>query len=102
MKYVPSFPRGSTFRTRLSLEVGLKGWAFSSQARQAVGNRSLNPLTCREIDVDDACVVEIECATDQWPLSVVLIDVRAEQGSEVVTAETIQISVSREVTNGSA
>lgn len=93
--------RGATFRARVQMDTGLKGWNFTSKARLGSVKTFLNNLTCREIDVDGACVIEIECPTDNWPTMVVIIDIRAEQNGEVILGETIQVSVSREVTDGS-
>lgn len=99
MARTTTLKRGDTFRMRLQLDVGLKGWSFTARARYLASGWDVGSLTCREIDVSGVCLVEIEGPTDGWPLSEVGIDVRAQLGAEVVHSETIQINVQREVTD---
>ena len=92
--------RGATFRIRRALPADLRGATFRAEVR-AMGSGSLvGELSVRELDGGNTiCLLELESATHDWPLTVLSADIWAEfPGGDSVVSSTIHIEVQRNVT----
>ena len=98
MAGVQVIKRGATFRLRLGLTNDLRGAEFKAQVRAMGSGRPVDDLAIRQLDVDEAVVLELEAATTDWPVSNLSADVRATLEGETVFTETIQIKVVPNVT----
>ena len=90
--------RGATFRHRLPFDVSLKGAEFVCNVSAMGSGRHIASLSVREIDVDALCLLEVEGPTDDWPLTELSMEARANVSGDTIISETINIKVRRNVT----
>lgn len=98
MADVQVIKRGATFRWTIGLTNDLRGASFKAQVRAMGSERLIADLAIREVDVDEAVVLELESPTADWPITNLSADVQAVLADETVYSETIQIQVVRNVT----
>lgn len=87
--------KGATFRMLVRMPDGLEGASFEAPICAQGSRQHVADLNVREIDVEGACLLELEASTDTWPLTALSLEVRATVEGEIAISETLMVKVTR-------